>query len=426
MNPTLTARHLALTTLSLIFQQKISLDDAFKPPSTMEERDRAFAKMAVMTIIRRRGQLNALIETCLTRPLPSKPWQLRILLQLGIVQVLFMDVPDHAAVDSTVSMAKDLQFPPPLIGFVNALMRRMTREGRDLLQKFENPELNLPDWLWKNWVKTYGLASASKIAKSLLLEPPLDLTLRDKNFTHHFPNSIEIMPGTMRLPKTGSIQSLNGFSEGLWWVQDIAASLPVKMMGPLAGRTVADLCAAPGGKTAQLIAAQANVTAIDRSEARLGRLRDNLKRLSLTAEIIHADASKWMPVTLFDVILLDAPCSATGTLRRHPDVAWLKTSDDIEKLALSQKKLLNNSIKMLKKDGILIYCTCSLQAEEGEQQIDAFLKENPSLYRHKISPEEVEGYSDWITKEGDVRTLPYYLSDQGGMDGFFISRLRKK
>ena len=236
----------------------------------------------------------------------------------------------------------------------------------------------------------------------------------------------------MRTLLQGSVTMLPGFTEGQWWVQDAAAALPARLFGDVAGKTIADLCAAPGGKTAQLAQAGARVTAVDRSPNRMARLRDNLARLSLEAETVVADAAEWHGRNRsggFDGILIDAPCTSTGTIRRHPDVGWLRQEADIAALAALQKRLLQQAVALLKPGGTLVYCTCSLEPEEGEQAIAALLAAEPAMRRVPIEAGEVAGLAEIVTAEGDLRTLPCHLPHDdprlGGLDGFYAARLVK-
>jgi 16S rRNA (cytosine967-C5)-methyltransferase len=230
--------------------------------------------------------------------------------------------------------------------------------------------------------------------------------------------------GGVRLDSAALIEDLPGFAAGQWWVQDAAAALPARLFGRLEGRQVVDLCAAPGGKTAQLAAAGAEVIAVDRAAARLKRVTDNLARLGRSAATIAADATQWRPPGKVEAVLLDAPCSATGTIRRHPDIPWLKSPDDVATLAALQDRLLAAAVEMTAPGGILVYCTCSLQPEEGPQRIAALIAKG-GVERVAVSAAEVGGVPEFVTAEGDLRTLPCHLADEGGIDGFYAARLRR-
>jgi len=279
------------------------------------------------------------------------------------------------------------------------------------------------------WVKTYGAETARAIAVANGQEPALDLTV--KNDPEHWARALGgrvLLTGSVRAIVHGPISQLPGYDEGAWWVQDAAAALPAKLFGDVGGRSVADLCAAPGGKTAQLAAAGARVIAVDRAPARLERLRGNLQRLHLTAETVAADVIQWRAGP-FDAVLLDAPCSSTGTIRRHPDIPWLKRAPDVAALAALQRRLVAQASELTKPGGVLVYCTCSLEPEEGIEVIRDLLAHNPNLRRQPISAGEVHGRTEWLTAEGDLRTLPCHLSDpdsrMGGLDGFYAARLQR-
>lgn len=416
------ARSAALEALSQILRRRQALDDALKLDQIAESRDRAFARLLVATTLRRKGQIDAVLARCLEK-LPPPP--VEDLLRLGVAQLLFLEVKPHAVVDSAVELAKSGGFAP-LGKLVNAVLRRISTEGRAWVAEQDPAPMNTPDWLWRAWVAAYGEATAREIAAAHLVEPPLDLTpAGSAELWAQRLEAAELFTGSLRRAPGGSVTALPGYEQGGWWVQDAAATLPVRLLQPHPGEHIADLCAAPGGKTAQLAAAGAVVTALDRSARRLTRLQENLSRLNLSAELVAADASAWQPPSLFDKVLLDAPCSATGTMRRHPDVAWTKQPADIEKLAAAQDRLLAAAAEMLKPGGILVFCTCSLQPEEGQLRIEQFLRSDARFQRLPVEPGEVGGLSDLVSAEGDMRSLPCHLAEIGGMDGFFAARLRR-
>jgi len=414
------ARAVAHEALSQIFRRRHALDDALKLDGIAEARDRGFARQMVATTLRRKGQIDDLLRRCLEK-LPPAP--VEDLLRLAVAQLLFLDVKPHAVVDSAVELTKTLGFAP-FGKLVNAVLRRLATEGPDWVAQQDAAPLNAPGWLWNSWVAAYGEKTAREIAAAHLVEPPLDLTPAGQ--TEIWAQRLEaeiLFTGSLRRPAGGSITALPGFDEGGWWVQDAAATLPVRLLDPHPGEHIADLCAAPGGKTAQLAAAGAVVTALDRSARRLSRLQENLDRLALSAELVAADASAWQPPQLFDKVLLDAPCSSTGTLRRHPDVAWTKQPEDVGKLAIAQDRLLAAAALMVKPGGTLIFCTCSLQPEEGSARVDQFLRSDARFRRQPIEASEVGGLSALISADGDMRSLPCHLAEIGGMDGFFAARL---
>jgi 16S rRNA (cytosine967-C5)-methyltransferase len=389
----------------------------------LETRDRGFVRQMVATTLRRLGQIDNALGACLDKPLKPRQADLRALLRLGAAQILFMAVPAHAAVSETVALADGKL--SPFRGLANAVLRRLEREKERLLADQDAARLNLPSWLWSSWASAYGEAMTRNIMAVQMEDPPLDISVKEDPEAWANRLGATILPGgSLRLTGgSGEISALPGFAEGAWWIQDAAAALPARLLGDLSGQRVFDLCAAPGGKTAQLILAGAVVTALDQDAKRLAVLRENLGRLSLTATVVQADASAWTPVEQADAILLDAPCSATGTLRRHPDIAWLRRPSDIAKIVTLQQKLLVRAAKLLAPGGTLVYAVCSLQPEEGPQLVDSFLAERSDFARKSIQPEELPGLENLITAAGDLQSLPGHLQELGGLDGFYACRL---
>lgn len=432
--PGLPARHAAAKLLHAVLYQNRPLDQMLDagtglPELTMlDERDRALVHMLVAKTLRRLGTLRALLDEMLERGLPKDVPHLEVLLLLGATQILFLDVKDHAAVDLSVRLANRGRSTRRYAGLVNAVLRRVSREGKEHIIRFDDA-IDTPAWLMDRWMVTYGRETALAIARAHRLEPPLDLSTKDDAAGWAAKLGGELLPtGSIRLADAGPVPSLEGFDGGAWWVQDAAASLPAKLLGGIEGKTVADLCAAPGGKTAQLAARGAQVTALDRSAPRLTRLKDNLARLKLDAEIVVADAAAWQAEP-FDAVLVDAPCTATGTIRRNPDLPWQRSRDDLARLTALQTRILDNAAKLVKPEGTLVYAVCSLEPEEGERQIDAFLARQPGLRRAPIASVEVGGIGAFVTEAGDLRTLPSHLPNQNprlsGCDGFYAARLRR-
>lgn len=421
-------RRAALTLLTAVLREHKPLEDqAEHICRRLDPRDRAFVRMVVATTLRRIGQIDGVINRCLDRPMPAKLAMVRDIIRLGVAQMVFLDTPAHAVVDTAVELVKDGKMAP-YAGLTNALLRRVAREGKDLAAAIDASRLNTPRWLWTEWVADYGEMTARAIGQAHLGEAPLDITLKPEQDSAQWAERLEatVLPtGSLRRLAGGAVQEMAGFSEGAWWVQDAAAALPVRLLGDVRGLSVLDLCAAPGGKTVQLASRGAHVTAIDRSARRLRRVTENLTRLGLTATIQDADATEWRPEQLADAVLLDAPCSATGTIRRHPDVARLKTAQDVTDLAAVQADLLRASAEMVKPGGLVVYCTCSLQKAEGERQIEAALAAGVPFAIDPIRPEEVGGLAELITPEGYLRTLPSHIPNLGGLDGFFAARLRR-
>jgi 16S rRNA (cytosine967-C5)-methyltransferase len=429
MVPASTARHVALDLIGAVLVRERPLDEAIEDSQAMAKlslRDRAFARLLVATVLRRLGQIDALIRDCLATPLPPRATQVHDILRLGIAQLLFLHTPPHAAVATSVDLAQSRGFLAHK-GLVNAVLRRLSVEGPDRVVGQDAPALNTPSWLWQSWTRHYGEKIARAIATAHMREAPLDLTLRTEASGWDESLAATVLPtGTLRRPGGGAVSTLPGYAEGAWWVQDAAAALPARLFGNVAGLDVIDLCAAPGGKTAQLADAGAFVTAIDRSSRRLERLVANMKRLSLPAATIAADALSWRPDHPVDAVLLDAPCSATGAIRRHPDVPHLKRPADVARLAAIQDRLLRAAIEMLRPGGTLVYCTCSLEPEEGPQRIDGLLRSGAPVERRPICADELDAPADWLTPEGDLRTLPFHLAEYDGIDGFYGARLVKQ
>jgi 16S rRNA (cytosine967-C5)-methyltransferase len=419
------ARLIALDVLDRVLGEARPLEETFgghPALALLDVRDRAFARLLVTTVLRRLGQIDALLDGYLR----ARPKAVRVhnLLRLGAAQLLFLDTPAHAAVAEAVALASgQLGYAK---GLVNAVLRRVAREGTEALAQQDAARLNTPDWLWHSWKAAYGEAAAHAMAEAHLIEPPLDLTVKADPETWAARLGGERLYGnTVRRPAGGAIEDLPGYAEGVWWVQDAAAALPARLLGDVRGRTAIDLCAAPGGKTAQLAAAGAAVTAVELSERRATRLHENLQRLHLQVRVEVADALAWRPETPVGRVLLDAPCSATGTIRRHPDIAWHKSPADVTRMAALQQRLLEAAIAMLAPGGVLVYASCSLQPEEGLEVIERALAASLPVVRLPVDASELDGLAVELTPEGDVRTLPCQLAGRGGLDGFFIARLRR-
>jgi 16S rRNA (cytosine967-C5)-methyltransferase len=430
--PGLAARRIAADILDGVLRRRIALDDLLSGKNahpglpSLADRDRAFARRLTATVLRRLGTLRHMVGGYLEKGFPSDAPRAETILLLGAAQILWLEVPDHAAVDLSVRLAQADRRAARYAGLVNAVLRRVTQNGAPP----DNASRDTPAWLLKRWSKTYGSDVARAIASANGHEPALDLTVKQDGESWAERLRGRVLPtSTVRTIAHGAISLLPGFSEGAWWVQDAAAAIPVHLFGELQGLNVADLCAAPGGKTAQLAFAGAHVTSVDRSAARLARLSENLTRLSLKADVVAADALEWQSEP-FDGVLLDAPCSSTGTIRRHPDVPWLKSEADLTVLTSLQQRLLDRAVELLKPGGTLIYCVCSLEPEEGENQIAALLARDPRIIRRPASAQDVFGRGELLTGSGDLRTLPLHLPDSdprwGGLDGFYAARLSRK
>ena len=386
-----------------------ALDGADPAGSGVPARDRAAAHRLAATVLRRMGTLDAVLEPFLAK---APPPRVRLALMMGAAQLLFLDTPPHAAVGTVVSLVRERGLAP-FAGLVNAVLRRVAGAGTTALDGLDGPRLDVPAWLWSSWGR-----DARPIAEALGCEAPLDLTLAPGAAMPE--NALLLPTGSARLPAGTRVAELPGYEDGAFWVQDAAAALPVRLLAPLPGERIADLCAAPGGKTAQLAAAGARVSAIERDSGRLRRLRQNLSRLRLETETIEADAALWRPSEPLDAVLLDAPCSATGTVRRHPDVLRLKRAADLGPLVEGQDRLLAAAAGMLRPGGRLVYAVCSLQPEEGPQRAEAAIRFG--LRPDPFTEDELSVLPEARTPEGWLRTHPGLWAERGGMDGFFVAR----
>ncbi|MBB4287692.1 RsmB/NOP family class I SAM-dependent RNA methyltransferase [Roseospira goensis] len=422
------SRRAALAVLRQVLDRHQPLDDVLGGAvAGLAPRDRAFVHSLVAGTLRHLGQIDALLDRCLDRPLPAKARPVRHVLRLGAAQLFVLGMAPHAAVTTAVDLCVAARQGGHK-GLVNAVLRRLDREGRAWWAAQDAPRLNTPAWLWRAWAGAYGEAGARAIAAAHLHPAPLDLTLRAPAAADDWAGRLgaAVLPtGSLRLPPAHApVTDLPGYAAGAWWVQDAAAALPARLLPAGPGRRVADLCAAPGGKTLQLAATGAAVTAVDRSEGRLARVRENLARTGLSAAVVAADALTWRPDgDPFDAVLLDAPCSATGTLRRHPDALWLKTAEGVAGLAETQAALLDAALTLVRPGGTVVYGVCSLQPEEGPAVVARALARHPGLARDPVTAAEVGGLGDLVTPDGDLRTLPCHLAEAGGLDGFYAARL---
>ncbi len=433
--PGVAPRRLAARIIRRIVHAGQMLDDAIASEAKgfehLSPRDRALTEQIVRTALRHRGQIEAALSRFLRKKLPKKATLVQALLLAAGAQILFMRVPPHAAISTAVAIARQDREGRHMAGMVNAVLRRLAEARETLRNQLDPLTLNVPEWLRESWIRHFGEETARAMAEALLVEPALDVTVKRPEETARWAAALEgmVLPtGTVRVARaTGPVPSLPGFAEGAWWAQDAAAALPVKLLGDVAGRQVLDLCAAPGGKTAQLAAAGARVTAVDVSERRLERLHENLARLDLSAEVVTADILDWQPNRPADAVLLDAPCTATGTARRHPEVLWLKTPEQMQALMDLQWRMLERAANFVRPGGLLVYCVCSLQPEEGEVQVARFLQAHPEFVRVPVQAAEVGGQCHFLTEDGDVRTLPHMPIGEGRhLDGFYIARLRRE
>ena len=394
--------------------------------SGLAQRDTAFARAIVMAVLRRLGEIDAVIAGFLREPLPVRSGPAELILRMACAELLYLGVPPHAAVSSAVDLATRDPRARHFKGLVNAVARRIGAEGKALADTLDHEQVSMPTWAWDMLVDQHGEDTARAIARAHLAEPPLDISVaRDPGHWAAALEAVTLPTGSLRRPTGGRIEDLPGFETGAWWIQDAAAALPARLLGDVAAQSVIDLCAAPGGKTMQLAAAGARVTAVDLDANRMGRVRENAARLGFDVSCVVADARAWTPPALVDAVLLDAPCSATGTVRRHPELLWRKDRSDLLAQAGLQHDLIRAAARMVRPGGRLVYCVCSLAREEGEDIVEAFLADTPGYAREAVGAQELAGETALLTPAGDVRTLPSHWAERGGMDGFFASRLRR-
>ncbi len=398
----------AFDLLQAVLSRHRPLEEALDALPAAEARDRAAAHRLAAAVLRRAGSLDAVLEPFLRR---APPDAVRHILRLGPAGLLLLHTPAHAAVATAVALAR-LRGLAPFTGLVNAVLRRVAAEGAAVLAELDGPRLDTPAWLWASWGH-----EARAIAVGHGTEASLDLTVRGELP----PGGARLPTGTVRYPAGTRVMDLPGYDTGAFWVQDVAAALPASLLAARPGERVADLCAAPGGKAAQLAAAGAEVFALDRDPHRIARLRENLARLRLPATIVLADATAWQPPAPLDAVLLDAPCSATGTIRRHPDILHLKRPSDVAALVGQQRALLTAAAALLRPGGRLVYAVCSLQPEEGPGALPTAFA--AGLRLDPFTPAELATMPEARTGDGCLRTHPGLWPERGGMDGFFAARL---
>ena len=417
----LPARAAALDLLTAALSGRSGMDEGLSHPAlaALDGRDRAFARALVMATLRHLGPIDAALQAKVRKPPPDKVVQI---LRLGLAQAFVLNTPAHAAVTTSVDLVARDRGLQMFKGLVNAVLRGLLREPPAL----DDADLLAPSWLYARWRAAFGAGEARAIAAAIAREPATDLSLKDLARGAELVAALEaaVLPGgTLRTERRGDISTWPGFAGGAWWVQDAAAAVPARLLAVQPGQSALDMCAAPGGKTLQLAAAGAQVTALDRSASRLKRVAENLARTALTAEVVAADAAAWRDPRTFDAVLLDAPCSATGTFRRHPDVLWAARPSDVAGLAAVQSKLLDAAARRTRPGGRLVYCVCSLEPEEGEGQVAAFLGRNPGVGLDPIGEGEGGAPAASLRADGTLRILPQHL--EGGLDGFYVARLRK-
>ena len=401
------ARAAALAILGEVLGQGRMLGQLAKDERVTPQ-NRARAERLSTDVLRQLQRLDRILKPLLRKEPPLAVMNVLRLAALEIAQ----GGARHGVVNEAVGHVRHNRKTQHLSGLVNAVLRAIPEDvSLDPL-----PPPMMPRWLRQPLVHAWGRDVVQAIEAVQTQSPPVDLTV--KATASAAPEGRKLPSGSIRLASAGQLSNLPGYEEGDWWVQDAAAAMAVRLLAPQPEERILDICAAPGGKTMQLADAGAAVTALDISETRMQRVRENLSRTALPAELIVADALKWTPDTSFDAILLDAPCSATGTIRRHPDLPLLKDGSDVEGLAALQRDLLDRALGWLRPKGRLVFCTCSLLPAEGEAQLDWVLQAHPKLTVRR--PELAGIDSSWVTTQGGLRLRPDYWADIGGMDGFFM------
>ncbi|MEO1264853.1 MAG: transcription antitermination factor NusB [Pseudomonadota bacterium] len=439
----LTPRAIAVEAFRAITDRREPLDAAFPDAiaksgeTDIPARDRALARLILLAGLRRAGSLTALVESYLETGIPPKSGPLRAILVLAAAQLILIRAPAHAVINVAVTQCQKHPRARRFSKLSNAVLRRLSETGDERFAALDACEHDIPAWFLDRWTAAYGAETARAIATASLAPADLDITPKSPERAEAIASALSatVLPtGSLRLAGSHDIAALDGFKDGAWWVQDVAATLPARILinagNAAAGARTLDVCAAPGGKTMQLAAAGLDVTALDRSAKRLVVLQSNLDRVGLTASIATADARTWEPETLFDGVLLDAPCSATGTLRRHPDILHVRTQDDVRGLVALQAELLAHSARFVRAGGTLVYCTCSLETDEGPDQVAAFLEAHPEFETVAIDAAALGVPADWMTTNGALRTLPHFAfaadAPMPGIDGFYAAALRKR
>ena len=417
----------AISLLTRVLEHRQTLDEALSQESrftSLEGPDRGFARAMVSATLRWLGLIDTVIVPHVTgRKFADLDPAVKQSLRIGVAQICVLETPLHAAVSETVEAVRSVEGARKAGGLINAVLRKISSDD---LASIEGPA----DAVWSQGFQRFmqsavGADISGKIAQAATEIPPLDITCpRDAKLWAEKIGGEQIGPVTVRLSE-GNVEALPGYEAGNWWVQDVAATLPVQILSPKRAENILDMCAAPGGKTLQIAATGANVTALDRAVKRMRRVEENLKRTRLSAKCVVGDVNNWDNDAVFDGVLLDAPCSALGTLRRHPEGPWIKTRSDVERFPDIQKKLLETASKRIAEGGRLVYCVCTPIPQEGREVVESFLAVNPEWRRDEILPAEVPGFEGAITEANDILTLPGTFNEPGGCDIFFIARLRR-
>lgn len=425
-DPALNTRRVALDAMQAVMGEHEALDDFLgrnKPASALNPRDRAYLMALCGVTLRHAGQVNEIMQALMRKPLPGKAKRVGHILRLGLSELLFLESAPHGVVHSWVELAARSMKTRPFKGLVNGVLRNADRQGAELLAN-THPASNIPEPLHRSWRKTHGETVVEQAAMALIDPPPLDLTLLRNAEKWHAELGGELLaPASLRLPRQGAVEKLAGYDSGDWIVQDVSAALPAQLLRAKAGEQVLDMCAAPGGKSMQLAATGARVTALELNERRLPIMQENLARTGLRVRLLQADAAKWKGEHEFDAILLDAPCSASGIFRHHPDVLYSFAGRDVAALTATQLAMGKNAASLLKPGGRLLYCVCSAQRLEGEDLAMRLVAET-ALVLDPIDPEEAGMARDHVCEAGWVRIPPGANAAAGGMDAFFMARMK--
>ncbi len=420
-------RKKAIEILVKILENNKPLDNAFEEStkksshfSKLINEDKSFCRLLISTTLRNLISIDYLLTKFLSKPLNKTPLKVLMILRINVAQSFFLKTPDHAVVNTAVELCGK-----KWKGLVNGVSREILR-NKDKAKKYLNESDKVPNWLLRRWKRDWGKNYDEIVTGHLNLNPPIDLYVKDNtNYWARKLNGKKLGNNSIRLFTPGLISNLEGYEQGEWWIQDYSSQIPVSLLEIQNNDDVLDLCAAPGGKTAQLISLGAKVTSIDNNKKRLFRLEQNLKRLNYKAIIKNKDIRNFSTQKTWSKIILDAPCSSTGTLRKNPEIMHQKKDSDIVSLSKLQSDLLDAAWDLLKEGGTLLYCTCSLEKEEGEHQIENFIKRKKNSLLDKINNNEIDKKLNVSNQNKWLRIFPNSLNHEGGNDGFFIARIKK-
>lgn len=432
INDGVAARHVAFALLNHVTIKSRTLDDALdiekEAIAELSTRDNAFVRLLVSVVLKRILEIDGVLKKFLPNgSLDLKPIILINVFRLSAAQFMFLNLPPYTVVNTAVDLI-ELEGIYHHKNEVGEILRHITQESIPIVSESEAGRLNTPDWMWSEWRRDYGNDIATQIAIANFSDAALDISVKDSIEKWQKSLGAFVLPtGTLRKKSDNFIPGLENISSSTeWWVQSAVAALPVRFFGEVRGKTIVDLCSAPGGKTVQLAMMGADVIAVERSAKNMARLKKNVDRLGLdNVKIIVADGCVWNPKERVDGVLLDAPCTETGIIRYRPDILTLSSYEEQERQVGLQRNLIKNAAKMLKREGVLVYCNSSIQKAEGERQLDWVLEHNLPLKIFPIRVDEVKGVENMITSRGEFRSLPFQWEDIGGIDGYYIARFIK-